>query len=79
MIRIQKWGNSAAMRLPAQTLKQLGLKIGDTLQAEICDDTLIIRKRAKYRLQDLLAEMDADLQRAEGWDELTECGSECVE
>jgi len=31
MLRVQKWGNSAAVRLPADMLKQLDFKIGDEI------------------------------------------------
>ncbi len=35
MLRVRKWGNSAAVRLPADMLKQLDFKIGDALVAEV--------------------------------------------
>lgn len=77
-MRVQKWGNSAARRLPTQTLKQLGLKIGDEVQTEIQNNALIIRKPARYTLQGLIDEMNGDLQRAEHWDTMPECGKETV-
>ena len=80
-MRVQKWGNSAAMRLNAELLKQWGVKIGDTVEAQIADGALIMRpvsSRPVYRLADLLAEMPADgLPRVNGWDEMQAVGEEC--
>jgi antitoxin MazE len=43
-IQISKWGNSLAMRLPADLAKQLGVGEGDTLDAQITvDGTLSLR------------------------------------
>lgn len=78
-MRVQKWGNSAAMRLNAELLKQWGVKIGDTVEAEIADGALIMRpvSRPVFRLADLLAEIPADgLPRVEGWDEMPAVGKE---
>lgn len=33
--KISKWGNSLAVRLPSKMVKRLGLKLGDTIPAEI--------------------------------------------
>jgi len=30
-MKLQKWGNSAAVRLPKEIISQLGLEIGDEL------------------------------------------------
>lgn len=80
-MRVQKWGNSAAMRLNAELLKQWGVKIGDAVEAQIADGALIMRpvsSRPVYRLADLLAEMPADgLPRVNGWDEMQVVGKEC--
>ena len=80
-MRVQKWGNSAAMRLNAELLKQWGVKIGDTVEAQIADGALIMRpvsSRPVYRWADLLAEMPADgLPRVNGWDEMQAVGKEC--
>jgi len=43
-IQISKWGNSLAMRIPADLAKQLGVGEGDTLDAQITvDGTLSLR------------------------------------
>lgn len=40
---IQKWGNSAALRLPAALLAQLGVQIGDAFEAELDKGALTLR------------------------------------
>jgi len=37
-LRVAKWGNSLAVRLPAETSQQIGVAEGDTLTAEIAPD-----------------------------------------
>ena len=54
-VRIKKWGNSAAIRLPAAFLAAIGAKIGDTI--EITPGAVRCTKPA-YKLADLLAQCD---------------------
>jgi antitoxin MazE len=43
-LQVSKWGNSLAMRIPADLAKQLGVSEGDTLDAHITvDGTLSLR------------------------------------
>lgn len=80
-MQLQKWGNSAAVRLPKELLNQMNWKIGDTVLPEIQDGQLVLKvsKRPRYRLQDLLNEMGDDKQRVENWDMQPEIGKEVVE
>lgn len=58
---IRKVGNSAGMTIPAPLLKSLGLSLGDEVEIETQDDTLIIKKhtkRPRYTLVQLLSECD---------------------
>jgi antitoxin ChpS len=56
-LSIQKWGNSAAVRLPAPLLSQLGVALGDKLSADIKDGGLVLRPaRKSYALADLMAQ-----------------------
>src|SRR5437870_11740285 len=62
-IKIAKWGNSLALRLPKRYADELGLKPGSTVDlekdgAKLAIDTAPRRKIPHYRLEDLLAEMD---------------------
>lgn len=80
-MKLQKWGNSAAVRFPKEIVNQLGLSIGDELQTKIEGDTIVIKaaKRPRYTLSDLLAEMPDGAPRAEGWDEMPDVGREVAE
>lgn len=58
-LAIQKWGNSAAVRLPATLLSQLGVTLGDKLSADMQDNGLVLRPARKtYALADLMAQCD---------------------
>ena len=77
-MKLQKWGNSAAVRLPKEIISQLGLEIGDELETEIQGQTIVIKaaKRTKYKLSDLLAEMPDGIPRVESWDGMPDVGME---
>jgi antitoxin ChpS len=60
-LSIQKWGNSAAVRLPTALLSQLGVGLGDKLSADMQSDGLVLRPaRRKYSLDELMAQCDLD-------------------
>ena len=40
MMKVSKWGNSLAVRLPVDLVRELGLKEGD----QVSQDTLALRK-----------------------------------
>ena len=42
---VSKWGNSLAVRLPAESAKQIGVGEGDTLTAEISPDGSLVLAR----------------------------------
>lgn len=74
-LNIQKWGNSAAIRLPSSMLTQIGANIGDAVEV---DTTALKVAKPKYKLADLLAEMPQGMPRYEGWDEMQPIGYEVV-
>jgi antitoxin MazE len=60
--KIAKWGNSLAVRLPKQLVKEFGLAAGRTVDLEKDGTRLAIetapgRKIPHYRLEDLLAQI----------------------
>ncbi|APC19504.1 PbsX family transcriptional regulator (plasmid) [Pseudomonas frederiksbergensis] len=62
-VKIQQWGNSAAIRLPSAVLKQMSLVSGDVLVLDVdaATESLILKlAKAKphYRLADLMAQCD---------------------
>lgn len=54
-LKIQNWGNSAAIKLPTTLLSKIGATIGDTL--EINPKAFRVVKRM-YKLDDLLDQCD---------------------
>jgi len=59
-LKIQKWGNSAAVRLPSALLRQINASVGGSLNADVRPDgVLLTPARRKYSLSDLVAQCDA--------------------
>jgi len=54
-MQVAKWGNSLAVRLPAELVRELGLKEGDQIDLAKDDGTLLVRPlpRAEDILRDL--------------------------
>ncbi|VVP31546.1 hypothetical protein PS865_04387 [Pseudomonas fluorescens] len=62
-VKIQQWGNSAAIRLPATVLKQMSLVSGDVLLLNLDPDAQAItlrpaRAKPRYKLSGLMAQCD---------------------
>ena len=79
-LSIQKWGNSAAVRLPSTLLSQLGVALGDKLSAEMQPEGLVLRPaRQTYSLADLMAQCDlkaAPPADVANWDAVQPVGQE---
>ena len=53
--KVQKWGNSLALRIPQAVARQIHVAEGDTVTLHVDAETLSIRPaRPRYRLADLL-------------------------
>ena len=64
-LSIQKWGNSAAVRLPAELLVMLHASSGDQLSVERRSDRVMLRaKRPSCSLADLLKQCDLNAKEA---------------
>lgn len=59
IVRIQKLGKSAALRIPAETLKQAGLKVGQRLDLTVVDGLLYLEP-VKECLESLADRISAD-------------------
>jgi len=55
-VEVQKWGNSAALRIPAPALKDAGMQVGQSLDLRVEGGKLVIEP-ASESLEDLLAKM----------------------
>jgi antitoxin component of MazEF toxin-antitoxin module len=78
-LNIQKWGNSAAVRLPSVMLAQLGAKVGDAFEVDVSANAAVLRvARPHYKLADLLAACDpgAPPPDIDWWDHARPAGQE---
>jgi antitoxin MazE len=62
-VRVSRWGNSLAVRLPKQLAEQLGLAEGQAIDLSIVDNEMklkpeVITRVPRYKLADLVAQMD---------------------
>ena len=70
--RVQKWGNSAGIRIPSGILKSLNIKTNDILNIIQEDDKIIISipKKKKISLSDRFKEYNGkNLAKDFSWDE----------
>ena len=70
--RVQKWGNSAGIRIPSSILKSLNIKTNDILNIIQEDDKIIISipKKKKVSLSDRFKEYNGkNLAKDFSWDE----------
>lgn len=64
--RVQKWGNSLALRIPKPLADQVGLRDNSPVELSLRDNALVIAPVVKpeLNLEDLLAQItDANLHR----------------
>ncbi len=58
-LSIQKWGNSAAVRLPTELLAMLKVSLGDKLSVNVRPDGVLLKAaRPSYSLADMVAQCD---------------------
>ena len=62
-VKVAKWGNSLAVRLPKRLADELGLAPGKTVDIEkegsrLAIETVSRRRIPEYRLEDLLAQIE---------------------
>jgi len=59
-ISISKWGNSQGLRIPKETIKALGLNIGDKVKIFIENNRVIIepiKKKKVYNIDELISKI----------------------
>jgi antitoxin MazE len=59
-VEIQKWGNSAAVRLPVPVLRDAGIVLGQALELTVENGKLIFTPKKEYRLEALVAAITAE-------------------
>lgn len=79
-LSVQKWGNSAAVRLPTELLGILKVTLGDKLSVNVQPDGVLIKAaRPSYSLADLVAQCDPSAPEPadmEVWSDLKPVGRE---
>lgn len=58
-LQISKWGNSLAMRIPAEVARRFGLRDGDSVQAQITADGSLSICPAGWSRRAFAEELDA--------------------
>jgi len=57
-LQIAKWGNSLAVRIPAEYIRQIGVREGDLFEARLgADGALSLRPPAKWNRKAFAAEI----------------------
>ena len=62
-LQIAKWGNSLAMRLPADLVRRFGLREGDSVQARLTADGGLTIRPAGWSRRAFAAELAAARQQ----------------
>jgi antitoxin ChpS len=79
-LSIQKWGNSAAVRLPTELLGMLKATLGDKLTVDVRPDGIMLKaKRPAYSLAELVAQCDMTAKDPEDlaiWNKIKPVGRE---
>ena len=79
-LSIQKWGNSAAVRLPTELLAMLKASLGDKLSVDVRPEGVMLKaKRPAYVLSDLVAQCDLSAQEPAdmaAWNKIKPVGRE---
>jgi antitoxin MazE len=58
-MQVAKWGNSLAVRIPADVVRELGLKEGDEVQIEAIDDKTLALITERQRREAALKRISA--------------------
>ena len=62
-LAITKWGNSLAVRIPAELIKEIGVKEGDQLQAHWGTDGTLNLRPAKWSRKAFAKELTQHMQQ----------------
>lgn len=79
-LSVQKWGNSAAVRLPTELLGLLKVSLGDKLSVNVLPEGVLLKAaRPSYSLAELVAQCDpsaAEPADMAAWNNLKPVGRE---
>lgn len=57
-LQVSKWGNSLAMRIPSEMVRRLGLRDGDSVEAQLTVDGGLTIRPAGWSRRAFAAELD---------------------
>ncbi|EKN1674516.1 type II toxin-antitoxin system ChpS family antitoxin [Escherichia coli] len=79
-ITIKRWGNSSGMVIPNVVMKELNLRPGQSVEAQVSNNQLILTPISRrYSLDELLAQCDmnaTELGEQDVWGKSTPAGDE---
>ncbi|HGU9139619.1 TPA: type II toxin-antitoxin system ChpS family antitoxin [Escherichia coli] len=79
-ITIKRWGNSSGMVIPNVVMKELNLRPGQSVEAQVSNNQLILTLISRrYSLDELLAQCDmnaTELSEQDVWGKSTPAGDE---
>lgn len=79
-ITIKRWGNSSGMVIPNVVMKELNLRPGQSVEAQVSNNQLILTPiSVRYSLDELLAQCDmnaTELSEQDVWGKSTPAGDE---
>ncbi|EGJ7722281.1 type II toxin-antitoxin system ChpS family antitoxin [Escherichia coli] len=79
-ITIKRWGNSSGMVIPNVVMKELNLRPGQSVEAQVSKNQLILTPISRrYSLDELLAQCDmnaTELSEQDVWGKSTPAGDE---
>lgn len=79
-ITIKRWGNSSGMVIPNVVMKELNLRPGQSVEAQVSNNQLIMTPISRrYSLDELLAQCDmnaTELSEQDVWGKSTPAGDE---
>lgn len=61
-VTVTAWGNSQGIRIPKKIMDRLNLHISDSLEMDVKDDTIILRKKFRHKsFEERLAEYNGQI------------------
>ena len=79
-ITIKRWGNSSGMVIPNVVMKELNLRPGQSVEAQVSNNQLLLTPISRrYSLDELLAQCDmnaTELSEQDVWGKSTPAGDE---
>lgn len=61
-LQVAKWGNSLAVRIPAEVVRRIGIKEGDSVEARLTADGGMLLRPATWDRKAFLGELEAARQ-----------------